>query len=44
MNKSTTIKYYSKYIDKNNKTHYTINMYNNIDRTIQSFKDVDFRK
>jgi hypothetical protein len=44
MTKSNIIKYFTQYKDFNNKIHYSVNSYNNSDRSVQMFKDIDLRK
>jgi hypothetical protein len=44
MAKSNIIKYFTQYKDFNNKIHYSVNFYNNSDRSVQMFKDIDIRK
>ena len=44
MTKSNIIKYFTQYKDSSNKTHYSVNYYNNSDRSVQMFKDIDLRK
>lgn len=44
MKKDNNIKYFTQYKDKDNKQHYSVNYYNNSDKTVQTFRDIDFRK
>ena len=44
MIKSNIIKYFTQYKDSSNKIHYSVNYYNNTDRSVLMFKDIDLRK
>lgn len=40
----TCVKYYSEYLDKIGKKHYTVNVYKHFDKTVEKQSDLKFQK